>query len=98
MIWFDNWFHGKWRGHISAITSAGYKLFTEKSLNDLIFSQEILSCRAADRTEDEMTAQQKIEEEVFKQIFIPRQLDQVRTSFCTARDLFGRFRTWPLFH
>jgi hypothetical protein len=24
MIWFDNWFHGKWRGHISAITSVDH--------------------------------------------------------------------------
>jgi hypothetical protein len=40
--------------------------------------QEALSQRASCRTEEEMTSQQKVEEEVFKQIFIPRQLDEVK--------------------
>ena len=36
-----------------------------------------MSERASVKTDEELTVQQKIEEEVFKQIFIPRQLDQV---------------------
>ncbi len=47
------------------------------SSNFFLTFQEALSDRASIKTEDEFTVQQKIEEEVFKQIFIPRQLDQV---------------------
>ena len=38
---------------------------------------ERLSETAAGRTNEEMTAQEKVEEEVFKQIFIPRTLIEV---------------------
>ena len=45
-----------------------------------------LSFVASERTEDERTAQQEVEEEVFKQIFIPRSLLEV--SF-PERDIAG---------
>ena len=65
---------------------------------NLFANQERLSERAADRTEAEMTAQQKIEEEVFKQIFIPRQLDQVRQVAITDRlSMFEQILLFGLF-
>ena len=45
-----------------------------------------LSNMAAERTEEERTAQQEVEEEVFKQIFIPRSLIEVD---CPERDIAG---------
>ena len=58
-------------------------------LNDeLLWEEELkrLSALASERTEEERTSKQEVEEEVFKQIFIPRSLQEVDFP---ERDIIG---------